>query len=285
MTTYHALSYYSGKRRTSCRTPDRNIGSSPTILLHCLRQAISKCRPIRRAHQFVRSSPQDSFPRHAKYPACQAEYPGGAGQAQRKGTEARRERATQDRSRSRREGDQVDVERTEPRPSTDIIRRYQVHRFQERGMGEHPFNVRRLVVYPCNWPGCCQSLGGLVSLPFTSTGSGHLFQRLFHDACYIAPLRPSRPTPTSPTGTCVSYRRLVFDGWHDANPPTATATATASTSVPRCASSDGRDKRTSASRPRAASCTTHVIHTRVGCSRFRDCNCGTRSSGPQSFQV
>ena len=43
-------SYYSGKCRTSCRPADRDIGGSPTILLHGLRQAIPKCRPIRRAH-------------------------------------------------------------------------------------------------------------------------------------------------------------------------------------------------------------------------------------------
>ncbi|SRR6266702_2158008 len=56
------LSYSAGKRRSSRRSPDPNIGSSPTILLHCLRQAVSKCRPIRRTHQFIRSPPQDSFP-------------------------------------------------------------------------------------------------------------------------------------------------------------------------------------------------------------------------------
>ena len=54
--------YYSGKRRTSRRSPDRNIGSAPTVLLHRLRQAIPKCRPIRRTYQFIRSPPQDPFP-------------------------------------------------------------------------------------------------------------------------------------------------------------------------------------------------------------------------------
>lgn len=134
-------SYYSGKRRTSRRSPDRNIGGSPTLLLHRLRQAIPKCRPIRRAHQFLRSPPQDSIPRNANCPARKAEYPGGAGQAQRKGTKARRERATQDRRRSWREDDQVDAGRTDDRPSPDT-RRAQVHRFQESRMGEHPINVR-----------------------------------------------------------------------------------------------------------------------------------------------
>ena len=134
-------SYYSGKRCTSCRSADRDIRGSPTILLHGLRQAIPKCRPIRRAHQFIRPPPQDPIPRNAKYPARQAEYPGGAGQAQREGTKARRERVAQDRRRGWREDVQVDARRTDASPSPNT-RRTQVHRFQESRMGEHPINVR-----------------------------------------------------------------------------------------------------------------------------------------------
>ena len=40
------LFYFAGRRRSSRRSSDRNIGSSPTILLHRVRQAISKCCTI-----------------------------------------------------------------------------------------------------------------------------------------------------------------------------------------------------------------------------------------------